>query len=235
VYRASGQAWFTDLTFVEGEQAVDFDDVLDIWQGAQWAHQDLLKAAARTRPVVAILRDTIPVRGAVSDPKVLAKTLSETHDVRFVNAETLADRSQFNRSHFDLLVLPYGESFPLAARDAVETFLANGGDLLTTGGYAFRSPVVKRGDSWAFYDDALKHESAPNLLAAVGSSGSAWKASDAAYATYATAVVPDLGPDSVVKISIAKNLWAQDAGWRCDLPASGDGKQFLFQCKFRMW
>jgi hypothetical protein len=234
VYRASGQAWFTDLTFVEGEQPAEFDDVLDVWQGAQWAHQDMQKAALRTRPVVAILRDTLPVRGTASNPDVLAKTLSETHTVRFVNAETLADPSQFNRTKFDLLVLPYGESFPLAARDAVEMFLANGGDLLTTGGYAFRSPVAKHGNSWAFYDDVLKHESAPNLLGAVGSAGSAWKASDAAYATAATAVVPDLGPESVARIQIAKNLRGQDAGWTFDLPASGDGKQFFFQCKFRV-
>jgi hypothetical protein len=235
VYRASGQAWFTDLTFVEGEQPAEFDDVLDVWQGAQWAHQDMQKAALRTRPVVAILRDTLPVRGTASNPDVLAKTLSETHSVRFVNAETLADPSQFNRTNFDLLVLPYGESFPLAARDAVETFLANGGDLLTTGGYAFRSPVIKHGNSWAFYDDVLKHESAPNLLGAVSSAGSAWKASDAAYATAATAVVPPgLGPESVARIQIAKNLRGQDAGWTFDLPASGDGKQFFFQCKFRV-
>jgi hypothetical protein len=33
----------------------------------------------------------------------------------------------------------------------------NGGDLLSIGGYAFRSPVVQKADKWEFYDNEVKH------------------------------------------------------------------------------
>jgi hypothetical protein len=233
IYRASGKAWFSDLTFVEGDQSAELDDVLDVGQAEQWAHEDLLKSSGRTRPAAAILQDVFPVRGAASDPKVLGRILSETHDVEFVSAERLADKGQFNRNNFDLLVLPYGESFPLAAKDAVEAFLANGGDLLTTGGYAFRSPLLKSAGAWEFNENILKHDSAPNLLSDVGATGSAWKLSDPKYASAVTAIVPGVGAQNSAKIEVPRNLWEQDAGWSFDLPASGDGKQFFFQCWIR--
>lgn len=234
VYRASGQAWFTDLTFVEGEQAAEFDDVLDVWRAAEWAHEDLLKSSERTRTSAAILRDDFPVRGAASDPQTLAKIISETHDVQYVTAAALADKSYFNRKKYDLLVLPYGESFPLAARESVENFLSMGGDLLSTGGYAFRSPLVKNAGGWEFYDQALKHELAANLLPIIGSAGTAWKASSPKYAQTTASAVPNHGSQTVAKIHVPQDLWMQDAGWTYDLPASGDGKQFLFQCQFRV-
>ncbi len=40
IYRGSGRAWFSELTFVEGDQPADFEDVVDVWQAAQWAHED---------------------------------------------------------------------------------------------------------------------------------------------------------------------------------------------------
>ena len=60
VYRASGSAWFSDLTFVEGTTPADFCDVVEYWQAAQWAHADSLKTQARSRPAAAILRDNLP-------------------------------------------------------------------------------------------------------------------------------------------------------------------------------
>ena len=77
-----------------------------------------------------------------SDPREMSRGLSQTHSVEFLSAKQLADSRHFNRTAFDLLVLPYGESFPLPALPAVESFLSDGGDLLTTGGYAFQSPLL---------------------------------------------------------------------------------------------
>jgi hypothetical protein len=33
----------------------------------------------------------------------------------------------------------------------------NGGELLSTRGYAFRSPVVEKAGKWEFYDNEVKH------------------------------------------------------------------------------
>ena len=103
-----------------------------------------------------------PVCGAAADPVQLAKVLGETYDVAFLTAEELADPKRLNRTAFDLLVLPYGESFPLPARAAVEKFLGDGGDLLSTGGYAFQSPLVSKAGKWEFYDKAVLAERSEN-------------------------------------------------------------------------
>lgn len=233
IYRASGQAWFSDLTFVEGDQPKALDDVVDFWSAAQWSHEDLLKSASRQRPAAAILRDDLPVRGAASDPEVLASTLGETHQIEFVNADRLADAQQFNRANFDLLVLPYGESFPFIAWNTVQRFLADGGDLLTTGGYAFRSPVVKRDGKWEFYDEEVKHESGPNLLPQVAASAAGWKASDSSRALVETVDVPEAGTQTTAKIDIPVNVWNQNASWSFDLAASGEGTQYFFEYLLR--
>ncbi|MGB8478931.1 MAG: hypothetical protein WCE63_08825 [Acidobacteriaceae bacterium] len=234
IYRGSGSAWFSDLTFVEGDQPADLSDVVDYWQAAQWAHVDGLRLQRRTRSAAAILRDNFPVRGAASDPTDMARSLSETHQVTFLSAEQLADARQFNRSAFDLLVLPYGESFPLPALPTVESFLADGGDLLTTGGYAFQSPLVPTTNGWEFYDDQVKHESGPNLLPDLLPDGTAWKASDARYATIESALSPSQSRSQpTAQVHIPPNIRGQAADWTFDLAAAGDRKQFFFEAWIR--
>ncbi len=234
IYRGSGSAWFSDLTFVEGDQPADFSAVVEYWQAAQWAHADGLRSQGRTRPAAAILRDNLPVRGTASDPTEMARGLSDTHRVTFVSAEQLADSRHFNRTAFDLLVLPYGESFPLPALPAVESFLADGGDLLTTGGYAFQSPLVATTNGWEFYDDKVQHESGPNLLPGLSPTGKGWKPSHENYATIESVQLPSQpGSQPAVRIHIPPNGWDQTQNWTFDLPASGDRRQFFFQAWIR--
>lgn len=234
IYRASGSAWFSDLTFVDGDQPADFSDVVEYWQAAQWAHSDGLRSQGRSRPAAAILRDNLPVRGAASDPHELARGLSETHSVEFLSAEQLADSRHFNRTHFDLLVLPYGESFPLPALSSIESFLADGGDLLTTGGYAFQSPLVATTNGWEFYDDKIQQESGPNLLPDLPPVGTGWKASDAGHATVEAVQLPSQsGSQPAAHLRISPNIWGQTADWTFDLAATGDRKQFFFEAWIR--
>ena len=228
IYRATGTAWFSDLTFVEGGQSADFEDVVDVWQALQWAHQDTLKKGVRNRPAATILNDAIPVRGTASDPKRLARILAEFYDVEFVNADQMADPARLNRGRFDLLVLPYGESFPLLARKAVEDFLAEGGDLLTTGGYAFQSPVIRKEGQWEFYGQALAGETGPNLLPDFAADDSGWTATPPSYASRTSVVLPGLGSKGAIGIQVPAGLRGIEAAWSCDLPAQGDGKQFYF-------
>jgi len=229
IYRATGSAWFTDLTFVEGAAAVDFDDAVTCWQALEWAHKDALEGSARTRPAAAILRDSFPVRGAAADPQQLAKVLGETYDVVFLTAEELADPKRLNRAAFDLLVLPYGESFPLPAHATVEKFLGDGGDLLSTGGYAFQSPLVFKAGKWEFYDKAVLAERNENLLPAFGAAGTAWVALAPKYASGESAELPESGQQATGKVSVPAGLWNQNAAWYCDLPGSVERDQYFLQ------
>jgi hypothetical protein len=229
IYRASGSAWFTDLTFVEGAAAVDFDDAVDCWQALEWAHKDALESGARSKPAAAILRDSLPVRGAASDPAQLAKVLGETYDVVFLTAEQLADPKRLNRAAFDLLVLPYGESFPLPARAAVEEFLGDGGDLLSTGGYAFQAPLVSKAGKWEFYDEAVRAESGENLLPAFAEAGTAWAALGPKYANAESAALPEAGQQTAGKVSVPSGLWNQNAAWYCELPGGAERDQFFLR------
>ena len=229
IYRAAGSAWFTELTFVEGAAAAEFDDVVDYWQALEWAHKDALESAARSKPAAAILRDALPVRGTASDPAQLARLLSETYDVAFLTAEQLADPKRLNRAAFDLLVLPYGESFPLSAREAVEKFLGDGGDLLSTGGYAFQAPLVLKAGKWEFYNEAVRTESGENLLPAFSASGKAWTALEPKYASAESASLPEAGQQTAGKVSVPSGLWNQNSAWLCELPAGAERDQFYFE------
>ncbi len=96
----------------------------------------------------------------------MGKLLTATHDVAYLNATQLADSAQLTRAHFDLLVLPYGETFPAPAKETMLAFLADGGDLLSTGGYAFQSPVVQQNGAWRFIADMLAQAPAGENLPA---------------------------------------------------------------------
>ncbi|MDR3739692.1 MAG: hypothetical protein P4L40_11825 [Terracidiphilus sp.] len=229
IYRGSGKAWFADLTFVEGDKAVAFEDTVDYWRALEWAHREALEKSGRTRASAAILRDTLPVRGAASDPQRLAKMLSETYDVTLLDAADLANTKRFNRAAFDLLVLPYGESFPLAAREPVEEFLRQGGNLLSTGGYAFLSPVVEKQGKWIFNDDAVKAEHEESVLPAFAASGAGWKALEPKFADAKSAELPDTSRLDAGVLRVPMELWQQTTAWYYDVQAGQEKDQYALQ------
>lgn len=59
------------------------------------------------------------------------------HTVTLVDAAQLAAYASFNEALCDLLVLPYGPKFPLESIPNFKAYMADGGKLLTLGGYAF--------------------------------------------------------------------------------------------------
>lgn len=229
IYRGSGRAWFTDLTFVEGNKAVAFEDTADYWQALEWAHREVLEKSGRKRAAAAILRDMLPVRGAASDPQHLAKVLGKTYDVTLVSAGELADTEKFNRTKFDLLVLPYGESFPLTARSVMEEFLRQGGNLLSTGGYAFLSPVIEKQGKWVFYDDAIKAENAENLLPQFSANGAGWKALEPKFASAANTELPDGSHAVAGVLRVSAELWQQTTAWYCDVAAGKEKDQYWLE------
>lgn len=230
--RASGAAWFTELTFVEGKVAVDLDDVVDYWQALEQAHRDTSETMSRSRPAAAILRDQLPTRGAAAQPEHLAKILGETYDVKFFTAEDLADSRQLNRAAFDLLVLPYGESFPLPARASVEKFLGDGGDLLSTGGYIFQSPLIVRNGKWEFYEDVVQGERGENLLPTLAA-GSAWSASETQYTSVEAVTLPEQGEQAAGLVAVPAEAWNRSSSWHYEAHGGAECERYFLQAWVR--
>jgi|GEM_PF-711494 len=87
---------------------------------------------------VAILKDRLPVVGTASNPDYLAEILKAGgYECKFISSLELANPQIFDRENFDVVILPYGASFPAGARDNFLRFLRKGGSFVSMGGYAF--------------------------------------------------------------------------------------------------
>lgn len=132
LFQAAGTAWFDDLALTKGDEPL---------------------MSTTDRPLtppsgnIAILRDEIPPKGTPTSPQLFYSLLSKAgFNPFFITAEEL--ETKLNRDNFDLLVLPYGESFPAKSAGTLFNFLREGGALFTSGGYAFQNPLYKVGDKW---------------------------------------------------------------------------------------
>ena len=84
---------------------------------------------------IAIYKDDIPACGAASSPDYLARLLEVPgFSTALLNSEQLADARSLSRGQFDVLVLPYGASFPVKAADNFRKFLRDGGKFFSSGG-----------------------------------------------------------------------------------------------------
>ena len=232
IYRAAGTAWFDDLTFVEGDHPAEPGETVEPDIAAEWAHSAVLTQIGQRRPRAAILRDDLPVRGKASDPTRLADLLRASYEVVFLKAEDLADAERFSRPSCDLLVLPYGESFPFRAVGALREYLSQGGDLLTMGGYAFQSPLVSDQGRWFFDDEHVWQEPGKNLVrlgdfaANLGELKAAgWKTSDPS-----CTVNP---AEKTATVSIPAAMYGRSADWRFTIPAQGLAKRFSIEAELR--
>jgi len=81
-------------------------------------------------------------------PEWLYACLSERFSVTYIDAAQLSDRTYLRPGNFELLVLPYGESFPYQAFDAIKAYLFQGGGFLHLAGRPFWAPMRKNGGVW---------------------------------------------------------------------------------------
>lgn len=106
-----------------------------------------LAAAAAGR--VAVLSDDLPTSPATASPEHLSRVLQRAGMFpRLVNSSELGHSNTFNRGEFDVLILPYGPSFPVHAADNFRRFLRDGGKFLSTGGYAFDDLLERTTNGW---------------------------------------------------------------------------------------
>jgi len=173
LYRAEGEAWFTNLTLVEGTKASEISDVIP-----REEERGFSTPSRRHKANVAIFRDGVPLRGTPTDPNALGGILQEAgYQVDYITAEQLSDPRQFSRDRFDILVLPYGPSFPAPAQKPLVMFLSKGGSFFSVGGYAFDNPLVKTSNGWIGEADALNEDEGIEMIGGFNSGQSldAWK------------------------------------------------------------
>jgi len=114
---------------------------------------------ARTdRGRIVVLASDLPVggdglaEGIASVPEHLAAVLREAgFDVTLIDCRSFSDQGILDRRHFDLLILPYGPSFPVAAADNLRRFLRAGGKFISVGGYAFDHLLTRTERGWQAY------------------------------------------------------------------------------------
>ncbi|MBN1341475.1 MAG: hypothetical protein JXQ73_02285 [Phycisphaerae bacterium] len=116
---------------------------------------ECIRADQTGRGRIAVLKDALPVggdglaEGIASNPDHLVGVLRDaSFGVSAITARDLAGQSVIDRERFDLLILPYGPSFPLAAADSLRRFLRQGGKLISVGGYAFDNLLERTEDGW---------------------------------------------------------------------------------------
>jgi len=142
LFNAGGEASFDNWTLVAGPQPALFAEVTE--RG--------IRSGSSGRAGVLRVPD-LPVHGAPADPEALANLLRQAgYEIDFLSDVQLADPDQLRADRYDLIALPYGESFPGAARAAFTNYLRGGGSFLSVGGYAFQRLLYRDGDGWI--DDA---------------------------------------------------------------------------------
>ncbi len=78
----------------------------------------------------------------------LYDNLSKNFSVTYLDFSKLCDKSHLNIHNFDLLILPYGESFPYQAFPYMREYLFAGGGLLNVAGRPFWVPMDKTDGKW---------------------------------------------------------------------------------------
>ncbi|MFA5090186.1 MAG: hypothetical protein WC510_04020 [Candidatus Omnitrophota bacterium] len=85
-------------------------------------------------------------------PEWLSQLLTPCASIKFLTISDLNNKEYFNPHNFDVLILPYGETFPYEAAGAIKDYLFNGGGLFNVAGKPFWKPVVKISGRWEVID-----------------------------------------------------------------------------------
>jgi len=148
IYQAAGTAWFDDLALTKGDEPL-------------MSTRDESLPLPSKEGRIGVLKDDIPVKGTATPPELFYHLLKDAGlNPFFLSADELD--SELKRENLELLIIPYGESFPAKSAGALFNFLKQGGALFTTGGYAFQNPLYKIGGKWLSEEEANALQ--PNLL-----------------------------------------------------------------------
>jgi len=231
LYRAEGEAWFTNVTLVEGTTVTEISEVVSREEDRGFPTPERSAKAN-----VAVFRDNVPVRGTASNPETLGGLLqSAGYEVEYLSAEQLSNPGQFSRERHDILVLPYGASFPAPAQKTLVSFLRRGGSFFSTGGYAFNNPLLKTSKGLLSESDALAGENGAELVRNGNFEGSleacksdGWKIVRPECCSLDTAQARD-GHQSA-KVTVRENEWWKEAFWEYEVGDVHDRDRYVFSC-----
>ncbi len=117
---------------------------------------------------ISILSDsslTVGENTAPCDVQGLGKLYTDAgHNVSFIDRSVLADAAQFTTRVCDILIVPTGECFPAEAIPNFKKFVADGGRVITLGGYAFSALYAQDGTKLEISQDLAEHVSKDLLL-----------------------------------------------------------------------
>ncbi|MBI2302997.1 MAG: beta-galactosidase, partial [Armatimonadetes bacterium] len=138
LFQAAGIADFDRWTLVPGSRPMGYDEVQQPGVGRRGQG----RAAVLSVP-------GMPVRGAGSDPAVVARILRGAGlSVETLDDATLSDPAKLRPERYDLVVIPTGASFPAAARESWIQYLHRGGSFINLGGYAFDNLLARTEAGW---------------------------------------------------------------------------------------
>jgi Glycosyl hydrolases family 2 len=85
-------------------------------------------------------------------PQWIYNALKDSYRVRYIDSVDLSQSNLLNPRDIDLLILPYGETFPYQAFPAIKSYIMNGGGLMTIAGKPFWRALRKNEDKWQDVD-----------------------------------------------------------------------------------
>jgi len=146
IFQAKGTAWVDNWTLVAGNTPQLLTEV-----------REPQPFTGSTKGIVGIFNAPgFPAKGAGSRPEVIASILREAGmETHFLDIAALSDPSHLRPWRYDIVVLPYGESFPAEARDSLTYYLHDGGDFISMGGYTFLNPLLADGKGYAREEEVL--------------------------------------------------------------------------------
>ena len=231
LYRAQGEAWFADVTVVEGAEVAKVAEVIP-----REEQKGYPSPPRKSLANVAVWKDQVPVQGTASDPEFIVRTLQHAgYQVEFITSAQLADPQQITRERFDVLVLPYGASFPAPAQAALQTFLSQGGSFFATGGYTFNNPLLKGKNGWMTESEALAADPGTEViregnfevnLAACTSAG--WKISNPRTCLLDSTQAHEGRQSAQVKHG--DENCSQTSTWEFEAPVHHERERFHFSC-----
>jgi len=182
---------------------------------------------------IAIFKDDVPVVGCASSPEVLAEVLRSDGEVSFLNVDDLSNVYALSTWEYDLLILPYGATFPASARHNLERFLAQGGSFLSTGGYAFDNLVILTESGWRPEEEValerpgeeqVRHGDFETTLDGMKASG--WRLKGEVFCSLDTQTRYNGNVSAC--ISVPESAWWQGVDFSFEAPAGEDTQRYTF-------
>jgi len=177
---------------------------------------------------IAVFRDDIPHETTPAHPGRIARILGTAgFEVEFVDAAGLGDPARFSADEFDVLVLPYGSTFPGRCAGNLRAFLRAGGCLVTAGGYAFDKLLFKLGGQWV---EPHKWALSEGLDISTGFEDEPLGTVSAAGATRVSVIDRDPHSGSkCLELRCESDAGTVEARWEtsCDLPEQASGALWL--------